>query len=179
MKHCSGVVAMRSRSPSTAAVEAAERSVEMLAEARAREGERLAAVLAERVAHLRSLANATEPLVPGTVTRMQQRFLERWQEALDKAGAAQSVTRAAIEERALNEAAAYAIRIDVAEELARLRSHLDEIARLLEHGRRDGQAPRVPDPGVAARGEHARLEVAVDRDDDDLGRHEGRDRAAA
>jgi uncharacterized protein (TIGR00255 family) len=34
----------------------------------------------------------------------------------------------------LNEAAAYSIRIDVAEELARLRSHLDEIARLLKAG---------------------------------------------
>ena len=120
--------------PEHAMLEAAERSAEMLAEARAREGERLAAVLAERVAHLRSLANAAEPLVPGTVARMQQRFLERWQEALDKAGGAQSVTREAIEERALNEAAAYAIRIDVAEELARLRSHLDEIARLLDQG---------------------------------------------
>jgi uncharacterized protein (TIGR00255 family) len=34
----------------------------------------------------------------------------------------------------LNEAAAYAIRIDVAEELARLRAHLDEIERLLQAG---------------------------------------------
>ena len=88
----------------------------------------------ERVAHLRALADAAEPLVPGAVARMQQRFLERWKEALDKAGAAQSVAREAIEERALNEAAAYAIRIDVAEELARLRSHLDEITRLLDKG---------------------------------------------
>jgi uncharacterized protein (TIGR00255 family) len=115
-------------------LEAAERCIELLAEARAREGERLAAVLAERVAHLRSLADAAEPLVPAAVQRMQQRFLERWQEALDKAAAAQSVTREAIEERALNEAAAVAIRVDVAEELARLRSHLDEIARLLAKG---------------------------------------------
>ena len=120
--------------PEHAVLEAAELCVERLAAARAREGERLAAVLAERVAHLRELASAAEPLVPGAVTRMQQRFLDRWKEALDKAGAAQSVTREAIEERALNEAAAYAIRIDVAEELARLRSHLDEIARLLEKG---------------------------------------------
>ena len=120
--------------PEHAVLEAAERCVEQLAEARAREGERLVAILAERVAHLRSLAAAAEPLVPAAVARMQQRFLERWQEALDKAGAAQSVTREAIEERALGEAAAVAIRIDVAEELARLRSHLEEIARLLEHG---------------------------------------------
>ena len=48
--------------------------------------------------------------------------------------AAASISREATEERALNEAAAYAIRIDVAEELARLRSHLDEIARLLGKG---------------------------------------------
>jgi len=120
--------------PERALLEAAELCVERLAVARAREGERLAAVLAERVAHLRELASAAEPLVPGAVTRMQQRFLERWKEALDKVGAAQSVAREAIEERALNEAAAYAIRIDVAEELARLRSHLDEITRLLDKG---------------------------------------------
>ena len=37
-------------------------------------------------------------------------------------------------ERALAEAAAYAIRIDVAEELARLRAHLDEVERLLARG---------------------------------------------
>jgi uncharacterized protein (TIGR00255 family) len=40
----------------------------------------------------------------------------------------------ALQERALNEAAAFAIRIDVAEELARLGSHLDEIERLLKAG---------------------------------------------
>jgi len=131
LQWCRGAGAIE---PEHAVLEAAERCVEMLAEARAREGERLAAVLAERVAHLRTLAAAAEPLVPAAVARMQQRFLERWQEALEKAGAAQSVTREAIEERALSEAAAVAIRVDVAEELARLRSHLDEIARLLDKG---------------------------------------------
>ncbi len=120
--------------PEHAVLEAAERCVEMLAEARAREGERLAAVLAERVSHLHGLADAAEPLVPAAVARLQQRFLERWNEALDKAGAAQSVTREAIAERALSEAAAVAVRVDVAEEIARLRSHLDEIARLLAKG---------------------------------------------
>jgi len=131
LQWCRGTAAAE---PEHAVLEAAERCVELFAEARAREGERLAAILAERVAHLRTLAAAAEPLVPAAVQRMQQRFLERWQEALEKAGAAQSVTREAIEERALNEAAAVAIRVDVAEELARLRSHLDEIARLLAKG---------------------------------------------
>ena len=117
-----------------AALEAARRCVEGLREARAREGARLVAVLMERVDRLRELAAQAEPLVPAVVQRQQQRFLERWQEALEATGAAQTISREALQERALNEAAAYSIRIDVAEELARLRSHLDEIARLLKTG---------------------------------------------
>ncbi len=116
------------------ALQAARRCISGLRQARAREGERLVAVLRERVGHLRELATQAEPLVPATVKRQQQRFLERWQEALDASGAAQTISRQALEERAVTEAAAYAIRIDVAEELARLRSHLDEIDRLLTAG---------------------------------------------
>jgi len=116
------------------ALDAAKRCVAGLAEARAREGEKLVAVLMERVTRLRELAAQAEPLVPAVVQRLQQRFLERWQEALVATGAAQSISREALQERALNEAAAYSIRIDVAEELARLRAHTEEIARLLKAG---------------------------------------------
>ncbi len=116
------------------ALDAAKRCIEGLRDARAREGKRLVAVLMERVARLRELAIQAEPLVPVVVQRQQQRFLERWKEALDASGAAQTISHEALQERAVNEAAAYAIRIDVAEELARLRSHLDEIARLLKAG---------------------------------------------
>jgi uncharacterized protein (TIGR00255 family) len=132
MQWCRG--AARNEAAATSVLDAARRAVEGLAAARAQEGARLAAVLLERVGHLRGLAAAAEPLVPAAVARLQERFVERWREALESTGAAQSVSRQAIEERALNEAAAYAIRIDVAEELARLRSHLDEIARLLGKG---------------------------------------------
>ena len=117
-----------------AALEAARLCIAGLREAREREGARLAAVLLERVARLRDLAAQAEPLVPGVVQRQQQRFLERWQEALEATGAAQTVSREQLQERALNEAAAFSIRIDVAEELARLRSHIDEIGRLLQAG---------------------------------------------
>ena len=116
------------------ALEAAKRCVAGLAEARAREGEKLVAVLMDRVKRLRELAAQAEPLVPAVVQRLQQRFLERWQEALVATGAAQTISREALQERALNEAAAYSIRIDVAEELARLRAHTEEIARLLKAG---------------------------------------------
>jgi uncharacterized protein (TIGR00255 family) len=116
------------------ALDAARRCVTGLAEARAREGERLVAVLMERVTRLRELAAQAEPLIPAVIERQQQRFVERWKEALEVTGASQSIAREALQERALNEAAAYSIRIDVAEELSRLRAHLDEIARLLDKG---------------------------------------------
>jgi uncharacterized protein YicC (UPF0701 family) len=117
-----------------AAMRAASEAVAALRKARGREGERLAAVLKERIAHLRQLAEQAKPLLPAVVQRQQQRFLERWHEALQVSGAAQSVSAEALQERALNEAAAFAIRIDVAEELARLAAHLDEIERLLNKG---------------------------------------------
>jgi uncharacterized protein (TIGR00255 family) len=115
-------------------LEAARACVAGLLEAREREGEKLVSVLMERIERMRELANEAEPMLPAIVARQQQRFLERWHEALKTSGAGQSVPEDALRERALNEAAAYAIRIDVAEELARLRAHLEEIARLLAKG---------------------------------------------
>ena len=116
------------------ALDAARMCVAGLREARQREGEKLVAILMERVKRLRELAAQAEPLIPAVVQRLQQRFVERWQEALAATGGAQGVSQEALQERALNEAATYAIRIDVAEELARLRAHLEEIARLLKVG---------------------------------------------
>ena len=116
------------------ALDAAAKAVAGLKEARAREGAKLVAMIRERTARLRELAAQAEPLVPAVVKRQQERFLERWNEALQAVGATASIPAEALQERALNEAAAMAIRIDVAEELSRLRAHLDEIDRLLAGG---------------------------------------------
>jgi uncharacterized protein (TIGR00255 family) len=116
------------------ALDAARRCIEGLREARGREGDRLVAMLSDRIAQLRALAARAQPLVPQVVQRQQQRFLERWNEALAAANAGSPVPQAALQERALTEAASFAIRIDVAEELTRLASHLDEIERLLAAG---------------------------------------------
>jgi uncharacterized protein (TIGR00255 family) len=123
-----------------ALLEAGRRAVAALKEARAREGEKLVAILMERIVRLRELAAQAEPLVPAVVERQQQRFLERWAEALKATGgheatsSAGSIPTEALRERAMNEAATFALRIDVAEELSRLRAHLEEIARLLKGG---------------------------------------------
>ena len=117
-----------------AALAAARAAITGLREARGREGARLVDILMERITRLRELAAMAQPLVPAVVQRQQQRFLDRWNEALQNAGAGGSVSADALRDRALNEAAAYALRIDVAEELARLSAHLDEIDRLLKAG---------------------------------------------
>lgn len=120
--------------PDEVVLAAAKRCLEQLREARAREGERLVAVLMERVDRLRELAVQAQPLLPQVVARQQQRFLERWQDALSTAGAGSSLSAQTLAERAMAEAAAFALRIDVAEELSRLNAHLDEITRLLKAG---------------------------------------------
>ena len=125
-------------SEDTDVLAAAQACIEALAEAREREGQRLVDILLERVALIESLAAKAQPLVPAVVQRQQERFVERWHEALKavdaQAGAAGSPSPQALQERVLSEAAALALRIDVAEELSRLQAHLQEIRRLLQQG---------------------------------------------
>lgn len=115
---------------------AATALTELLA-ARAREGERLAAMLLDHLKQLRALALQAAPLVPKLVEQQRTRFLERWAEAMALTDGA--VLPEAARDRAMSEATAYAIRIDVAEELTRLSSHLDEIERLLIKGGEAGK----------------------------------------
>jgi uncharacterized protein YicC (UPF0701 family) len=98
----------------------------------AREGARLTEMLQGHIGQLRTLAEQAVPLVPQLVEQQRQRFLERWKDAMALADGNHLPETA--QDRALTEATAFAIRIDVAEELTRLRAHLDEISRLLDKG---------------------------------------------
>jgi uncharacterized protein (TIGR00255 family) len=121
-----------SRDWSADVVPLAEKALKELLSARQREGARLATMLNGHVAQLRALAEQAGPLVPQLVAQQRQRFLDRWQEAMALSDGA--TLPEAAQDRALTEATAFAIRIDVAEELTRLSSHLDEIERLLKKG---------------------------------------------
>jgi len=100
--------------------------------AREREGARVAAMMLGHLRQLRDLVQQAQPLVPQLVEQQRTRFLDRWREAMALAdGAAVPETA---QDRALTEATAFAIRIDVAEELMRLGSHIDEIERLVTKG---------------------------------------------
>ena len=110
----------------------AEQALAALLASRQREGDRLAVMLLERIGQLRLLAAQAVPLVPQLVAQQRQRFMERWTEAMALGDSA--VLPEAAQDRALSEATAFAIRIDVAEEITRLNSHLDELDRLIRKG---------------------------------------------
>ena len=110
----------------------AKKALKDLLGAREREGARLKVMLLERTAQLRALSAQAVPLVPKLVEQQKARFLERWKEAMALPDS--KALPEAAQDRALSEATAFAIRIDVAEEITRLASHLDEIDRLLDSG---------------------------------------------
>ncbi|MCL1861453.1 MAG: YicC family protein [Proteobacteria bacterium] len=91
---------------------------------RRREGEKLAAMIRERIVKMRELTAAAAPRIPAIVEEYRARLTRRLQEVLTTAD----------EERIVQEAVLYAARIDVAEELSRLLAHLDEIERILAAG---------------------------------------------
>ncbi|ABM59864.1 YicC/YloC family endoribonuclease [Verminephrobacter eiseniae] len=115
----------------------AEQALDALMAAREREGQRLVDALLERLWQLRKLTQQAAPMVPALVEQQRQRFLERWKEAMALTDGA--TLPEAARERALTEATAFALRIDVAEELTRLDAHLDEIERLLKKGGEAGK----------------------------------------
>lgn len=96
---------------------------ELLA-ARRREGAKLAAAVAERVATMRRRIDEVAPLVPASIEIYQTKLTERLREALGSAD----------DERIRTEVALFAARSDVGEEIDRLRAHLGEVDRTLAQG---------------------------------------------
>ncbi len=92
-----------------------------LKEARQREGARLAGLIRERTATMRVLVARAEPLVPAA----QQVFADKARAKLLE------VMGCAEDERIRQELTLYAVRTDVAEELGRLKVHLDEVDRVV------------------------------------------------
>jgi uncharacterized protein (TIGR00255 family) len=110
----------------------AEKALKALLSARQREGSRLSTMLLDHIAQLRTLAQQAVPLIPQLVEQQRLRFMARWKDAMALTDGA--TLPEAAQDRALTEATAFAIRIDVAEEITRLSSHLDEIERLINKG---------------------------------------------
>ena len=106
-------------------VEAGRAALKAVIESRHNEGKALVGVLTSITAKMRDIVNAIEPKVPEYVAQYQEKLTERLAEAL----AAQEQAKAGAElmERIRQEVVLYAVRIDVAEEFARLNTHLQAV----------------------------------------------------
>ena len=91
---------------------------------RAREGQRLKEDILSRGETIKALVGKVEAQSPQTVTEYREKLLARMQEVL------QSTT--IDESRILTEAAIFADKVAVDEETVRLRSHLEQLAELLD-----------------------------------------------
>ena len=109
----------------TATVEAGRAALAALMESRHAEGNALVSVLTSITSKMRGIVKVIEPKVPEYVAQYQEKLTERLAEAL----AAQEQAKAGAElmERIRQEVVLYAVRIDVAEEFARLMTHLQAV----------------------------------------------------
>jgi len=92
--------------------------------ARAREGERLAELLLQRVAAMEKLVTTVAPRMPQAVIAFRDKLATRLREAM-------AVND---DERIRQEITLFASRIDIDEELSRLTAHLSEVKRVLIAG---------------------------------------------
>jgi len=113
----------------TATVEAGKAALAVLMDSRNAEGKALIGVLTNITSKMRAIVKTIEPKVPEYVAQYQEKLTERLSEAL----AAQEQAKAGTElmERIRQEVVLYAVRIDVAEEFARLKTHLQAVDNAL------------------------------------------------
>jgi uncharacterized protein (TIGR00255 family) len=113
----------------TATVEAGRAALSALMESRHAEGKALVGVLTGITGKMRDIVKVIEPKVPEYVAQYQEKLTERLAEAL----ATQEQAKAGTElmERIRQEVVLYAVRIDIAEEFARLKTHLKAVDNAL------------------------------------------------
>jgi uncharacterized protein (TIGR00255 family) len=100
------------------------RALDELVATRSREGAKLVAGILERVRAMREQLAKVSPLLPEALAAYHARITERLREAIGSTD----------DERIRTEVALFAGRGDVAEELERLSTHLDEVERALRAG---------------------------------------------
>ena len=106
------------------AAELCRQALEEFVASRTREGAKLAAAVGERIAAMRRRLEQAAPLVPQALAAYQAKLADRLREALGSAD----------DDRVRAELAVFASKVDVDEELTRLRAHMDETDRTLKKG---------------------------------------------
>jgi uncharacterized protein (TIGR00255 family) len=107
----------------------ARQVLEEFVASRGREGEKLAAMIVDRVNAMREIVRNVAPRIPEAQALFTDKLRQRLVEAMGNAN----------DDRVLQEVAVFATRIDVAEEISRLSTHLDEVERVLKQGGASGK----------------------------------------
>jgi len=112
-----------------ATIEAGKAALAVLMESRNAEGKALVGVLTTITGKMRAIVKTIEPKVPEYVAQYQEKLTERLSEALaaQEQGKNSSGSGTELMERIRQEVVLYAVRIDVAEEFARLKTHLQAV----------------------------------------------------
>lgn len=116
-----------------AVLSAADAALAQLQEARTAEGARLAATMREHAAAIHDIVSHVAQLMPQIQADYRERLARKLHDTVETAfpGGFQHISGAELSERLTHEATLFTLRIDVAEELARLQSHLAELDRIL------------------------------------------------
>ncbi len=126
---------------SAQAMECMQSTLEAFVLSRSREGAALQSVLIGKISEMESIVERVTPIVPQLVAQFQQKSINRLQEALGLTNGnnVPTISREEALDRIRQEVALYGIRIDIAEELARLSGHLTETRHILSKGGQVGK----------------------------------------
>lgn len=130
-----------------ACLQAAQQALTQLQEGREREGQRLAAMMRECADGVGRIVETVESHLPQLLAEHREKLAAKLRESVETAfpGGFNHISGAELSERLAQEANLFALRIDVAEELSRLRSHLEELRHLLgDGGGKPASARRTP-----------------------------------
>ena len=134
-----------------ACLQAFEPALAQLTEGRLREGERLAAAMLTTAGQMLEIVREVESHMPELLVAQREKLAQKLRETVSAAfpGGFTHISGAELSERIASESSLFALRIDVAEELARLRSHILELEFLLSGKSRQGggRGPGGKDPG--------------------------------
>ncbi|MFW7342650.1 YicC/YloC family endoribonuclease [Pollutimonas sp. H1-120] len=121
--------------------EAAAHALDELQAAREREGQRLAEMMLDCAREVGAIVEQVAQDLPVLLAEHQEKISTKLRDALMAAspeGFAQ-ISGAELSARIAQEASLFSLRIDVAEELSRLRSHIAELEHLLRSGQASGK----------------------------------------
>lgn len=112
-------------------------ALEQLLEGRLREGARLGQTMLDTAAQVRTIIELVETHMPTLLQAQREKLAFKLNETIQNAfpGGFAHISGSELFERIASESSLFALRIDVAEELARLKSHLTELEFLLSDKR--------------------------------------------